>query len=142
MIIILAIAAIILAYLAYKLGTYRSDLRWQKNLTSLRGDIADKQRVVLKGRLAETFAPFLKGFPFKPSECKFLGDPVDYVVFEGLDDRHITGIHFVEVKSGDAKLNKPQKHIKDLVDSIGSKKVTFKEFRFSDGDNEEVYRDD
>jgi predicted Holliday junction resolvase-like endonuclease len=131
-IVLIFIAFLVILYLTYKLASYKTNLKWQKNLVSLRGDIADKQRVVLKGRLAETFAPFLKGFPFKPSECKFLGDPVDYIVFEGLDDRHITGIHFVEVKSGNAKLSKHQQHIKDILDTSGSDNITFKEFRFED----------
>jgi len=80
----------------------------------------------------EVFAPFLEGFPYKASECKFLGDPIDYIVFEGLDERDIKAIHFVEVKSGKSKLNDVQKQIKNLLNDINSDKVSFKRFDFKD----------
>ncbi|MCA9485897.1 MAG: hypothetical protein KC506_03575 [Nanoarchaeota archaeon] len=119
-------------WLTYKLTTLKSKLEWKSQLSRLRREIAEKQRVGIKGRLSETFAPFLEGFPFKPSECKFIGDPIDYLVFEGLDERDVKGIHLVEVKSGNAKLSKHQKQIKDLMDSLDSKNITFREFRFED----------
>lgn len=127
----LAIVAFLLAvWLTYKLASLRTDLKWQKNLVHLRKEIADQQRAGIKGKVSETFAPFLEGFPFKPSECKFLGDPIDYVVFEGLDERDVKGIHFVEVKQGTSQLSKHQKQIRDLLDSLDSPDVTFNEFRF------------
>lgn len=128
-IILLAISAIILTYLSYKIGQYKKELQWQRKLLSLRRDIADKQRAGIKGKLAETFAPFLPGFPFKPSECKFIGDPIDYLVFEGLDEKNIKGVHLVEVKDSNSKLSKHQKQIKDLLDNLNNKNVTFREFR-------------
>ena len=130
-IIVLAVVSFILViWLTYKLASLRTDLKWQKNLVSLRRDIANQQRAGIKGKVSETFAPFLEGFPFKPSECKFLGDPIDYVVFEGLDERDIKGVHFVEVKEGSSQLSKHQKQIKDLIDSLDSNDITFEEFRF------------
>ena len=87
---------------------------------------------MLKGKVSEVFAPFLEGFPYKASECKFLGDPIDYIVFEGLDERDIKAIHFVEVKSGKSKLNDVQKQIKNLLNDINSDKVSFKRFDFKD----------
>lgn len=126
------LAFFIILYLVYKLSIFKTNLKWQKNLVKLRGDIANSQRANIKGKVTETFAPFLEGFPFKASECKFLGDPIDFVVFQGLDERDVKGIHFVDVKSGGAKLSKHQKQIKDLVDSINSEDITFKEFRFQD----------
>ncbi|MFH1802609.1 MAG: Holliday junction resolvase-like protein [archaeon] len=128
-IVLSAIAFIIVVWLTYKLSAIRADLKWQKNLVRLRKEIADQQRAGIKGKVSETFAPFLEGFPFKPSECKFLGDPIDYVVFEGLDERDIKGIHLVEVKQGTSKLSKHQKQIKDLIDQLDSEDVTFTEFR-------------
>lgn len=128
-IVISAVAFLVVLWLVYKFACYKTDLKWQSQLVALRKDIADSQRANIKGKVAETFAPFMEGFPFSPSECKFLGDPIDYVVFEGLNERNIKGIHFVEVKNNTAKMSKHQKQIKDLVDSINDDKVTFKEFR-------------
>jgi len=123
-----AIAFVLVVWLTYKLAVLKSDLKWQRNLVSLRKDIANQQRAGIKGKVSETFAPFLEGFPFKPSECKFLGDPIDYVVFEGLDERDVKGV--VEVKEGTSQLSKHQKQIRDLIDGLDSADITFKEFRF------------
>ncbi len=132
---------LILIFFIYKIGVKQgkaqTEIQWQKQLTSIRADIANNQRANIKGKVAETFAPFLQGFPFKPSECKFLGDPIDYVVFEGLDNRDIKGIHFLEVKSDTAKLSKYQKQIKDLIDSLDTDKVTFNKFDFQSNKDED-----
>ncbi len=124
---------IFLLFVLYKLGvregSYKKDLEWQKNLTKIREAIAERQRAGIKGKVTEAFAPFLKGFPFKPSECKFIGDPIDYVVFEGLDERDIKGVHLVEVKKDKSNLSEHQKQIKNIIDSLNSGSVTFREFR-------------
>ena len=131
-ILLSAVALLVVIWVTYKLTAYRKDLQWQKNLVSLRNNIAEKQRAGIKGKLAETFAPFLPGFPFKPSECKFIGDTIDYLVFEGLDERDIKGVHLVEIKDSNSKLSKHQKQIKDIIDDLDSKEVTFREVRFND----------
>jgi predicted Holliday junction resolvase-like endonuclease len=126
--------ALILIWLSFKIGVKsgksEKELEWQSNLVRLRGDIANRQRVGIKGKVAETFAPFLKGFPFKASECKFIGDPIDYLVFEGLDERDIKGVRLVEVKSDTSKLSKHQKQIKDILDSVDDDRVSFHTFGF------------
>lgn len=129
---------ITIAWLFYKIGLwkglYSKDSEWQSKLQKMKYDIAQKQRVGIKGQVAETFAPFLWNFPFKPSECKFLGDPIDYIVFEGLDERDIKKIHLVEVKTDKSKMSKHQKQIKDLVDKIGTDKIEFHNFDFKSED--------
>ncbi len=137
--ILVIIGLVFLVWLMYKFGIQRGknekEIEWQENLGRIRREIADKQRAGIKGKLSEVFAPFLEGFPFKASECKFIGDPIDYLVFEGLDDRDVKGVHLVEVKSGSAKLSKHQKQIKDVIDELNSGKVTFREFRVDEGDD-------
>jgi predicted Holliday junction resolvase-like endonuclease len=128
--LIFAVIFILGIWIAYKLGTYKKQLEWQKNLVKIRADVAERQRAGIKGKITEAFSPFLPNFPYKSSECKFLGDPIDFVAFEGLDERDVKGIHFVEVKEGSSGLSKHQKQIKDLIDNLDSNKVTFKEFRF------------
>ncbi len=130
---ILAISVLVflLFWTFYKLGAWQKEAEWQKNMESLRGQIADKQRSGIKGKVAEMFAPYLPQFPFKPSECKFLGDPIDYIVFEGLDGREIQKIHFVDVKTDQSELKMHQKQLKELVSSLDSTKVTFQTVRIS-----------
>jgi predicted Holliday junction resolvase-like endonuclease len=119
---------IVFCYIFYKLGQLKTEIRWKDKLQKLRYEIADKQRAGIKGKVAETFAPYLEGFPYKPSECKFLGDPIDYIIFEGLDTREVTGIHFLDVKTDSSELKKHQKQIKEIIEKKGN--MSFKTFRF------------
>lgn len=125
---------LILIWVMYKVGLqkgrFEKEIEWQKNLNRIKRDIAERQRVGIKGKVTESFAPFLEGFPFKASECKFIGDPIDYLVFEGLDERNVKGIHLVEIKSGKSKLSNHQKQIKEIIKNLKSKNVSFKEFNF------------
>jgi predicted Holliday junction resolvase-like endonuclease len=128
------VVLIFLIWLFYRIGiaqgAHKKEIEWQSNMVRIRGNIADKQRAGIKGKVAEVFAPFLPNFPFKPSECKFIGDPIDYLVFEGLDERDVKAIHLLEVKESESKLSKHQKQIKNILDNLNSDKVNFKEFRF------------
>lgn len=36
--------------------------------------------------MAEQFAPVLPEFQYLPSDAKFMGDPVDYIIFDGYTD--------------------------------------------------------
>ena len=79
-------------------------------------------RAVLKGKMAEQFAPILPEFQYLPSDAKFLGDPVDYVVFDGYTDfRDGDGtaddieVILLYIKSGGARLSKGQQAIAQAV---------------------------
>jgi predicted Holliday junction resolvase-like endonuclease len=79
-----------------------------------------KSSEVRTGLIAEQMAPFLEAFPYEPGKAIFLGKPLDFLVFD--DD----GIHFVEVKSGNAQLSGRQRMIRD---QLKEKKVTFEVYR-------------
>jgi predicted Holliday junction resolvase-like endonuclease len=68
-----------------------------------------KSSEVRLGQISEQLAPFLDLFPFDPKKVQFLGNPIDYIYFG--EDK----IVIIEVKSGNARLSKKQKHIKSLV---------------------------
>ena len=79
-------------------------------------------RAVLKGKMAEQFAPILPDFRYLPSDAKFLGDPVDYVVFDGYTnfrdgDGTVDDIEVIllDIKSGGARLSKGQQAIAQAV---------------------------
>ena len=98
----------------FKKQISESNLKIKRDL-SLR-----KSRETLFGQSAEKVAPFLDAFGFDPQKSQFLGQPIDYVVFEEEE------IAFVEIKTGKARLTKKQKDIKKLVEN---KKITWKEVR-------------
>jgi len=84
---------------------------------AFREDALAKSRAVLKGALAEQLAPIFKVFGYNPSDARFIGDPVDYVIFdnytkvkERIEDVPIT-IVLADVKTGEAGLTYEQRRI-------------------------------
>jgi predicted Holliday junction resolvase-like endonuclease len=75
-----------------------------------------QSRAVLGGLVSEQMAPLLPGFPFDPGDCRFIGKPVDFLVFRGMNEKEITEVIFLEVKSGAAKtLNDQEKRLRDAI---------------------------
>lgn len=70
----------------------------------------------IKGQIGERVAPFFKGFGFEVADARFLGSPVDYVVFDGLTEGHVKRVVFVEVKVGHLPLTLFQKQVKQAVE--------------------------
>ncbi|MCH4248020.1 Holliday junction resolvase-like protein [Acinetobacter populi] len=92
-------------------------------LTLARKRSVNTSRAVLKGKMAEQFAPLFPEFDYLPSDAKFLGDPVDYVVFsgyseyrEGLCDAEDIEVIFIDIKSGQARLTKGQQAIAQAIE--------------------------
>ncbi|MEK6945578.1 MAG: Holliday junction resolvase-like protein [Nanoarchaeota archaeon] len=78
------------------------------------------------GKLLEKVFPTMNDFKWELSDCRFLGDPIDIVIFHGLTAGKVESIRFLEVKSGKAVLNKHQKSIKEAVEN---NKVKYEEFK-------------
>jgi predicted Holliday junction resolvase-like endonuclease len=77
-----------------------------------------QSRAVLGGLVSEQMAPLLPGFPFDPGDCRFVGKPVDFIVFKGMNEKNISEVVFLEVKSGAARsLNEQEKKLRDAVRS-------------------------
>jgi predicted Holliday junction resolvase-like endonuclease len=89
---------------------------------AFREDALARSRVVLKGALAEQLAPIFKVFGFNPSDARFIGDPVDYVIFDGYtevrerrEDKPIAVV-LADVKTGQASLTYEQRRIKQGIE--------------------------
>ena len=57
----------------------------------------------------------MPGFPLNPREARFLGSPVDFVVFDGLETGTVRQVVFVEVKTGGAGLSERERLVRDAV---------------------------
>ncbi|OGJ12681.1 hypothetical protein A3K82_02145 [Candidatus Pacearchaeota archaeon RBG_19FT_COMBO_34_9] len=125
--IVVAVIIIAIAYwVGYKSGAFRRDKYWEEQIPEYRKDAIMKSRAVLGGQFSEQLAPYLPDFEYLPTECRFIGKPIDFIVFKGMDEKKIDEVVFVEVKSGNAKLNQ---HEKNLRDTIQKKKVKWVEYR-------------
>ncbi len=124
---VLLIVGIFIGYAAgQKIGALRSGYAFEKKVPDIRKDAIVKSRAVLGGQFSEQLAPYLPNFPFTPTEVRFIGKPIDFIVFRGIDQKNIEEVIFVEVKSGSAQLNPAEKSLKA---AILAKKVSWEEYR-------------
>ncbi|WP_425879444.1 Holliday junction resolvase-like protein [Acinetobacter sp. TWP2-2-3] len=98
------------------------ELEHQQSLIAAQKRSVNTSRAVLKGKMAEQLAPIMPEFQYLPSDAKFLGDPVDYIVFDGYTDfRDGEGdaedieVVLIDIKSGGARLTKGQQAIARAV---------------------------
>ena len=76
-----------------------------------------RSSATIKGQIGERFAPLVPGFGYEPADARFLGSPVDYIVFDGLSEQQIKGIAFVEVKTGAATLTPYQRQVREAIEA-------------------------
>lgn len=78
------------------------------------------------GFILERLAPVLKEFRFDKNDCRSLFDPIDYVIFDGLNKTgEVQKIFFIDIKTGEARLKKNQKAVKQKVQD---KLIEFKHY--------------
>ncbi len=70
---------------------------------------------VVKGRVAEQLVPFRPDFHYNPRDIRFLGSPIDLVVFKGLTEGKVTQIVFVEVKTGNSRMSKRERQVQAAI---------------------------
>jgi len=80
-----------------------------------RKSAVDQSRAVMRGQMYEQMVPYLPEFEFNPKDAQFRGRPVDFVVFDGLDEGDLRRIVFVEVKTGASKLTNRERLVRDAV---------------------------
>ena len=120
---------LIVAYLIFRIrvGVFeeraRNDLeRWKMEYTDeIRKDSISRSRSTLKGKISEQMAPLLPEFPFSPADARFIGNPIDFVVFDGYtnvkdENADKISVVLVEVKKGKGKLSREESLIKKAVE--------------------------
>ena len=70
------------------------------------------------GQIIEKILPGSRNFKFEQKDCRALFDPIDYIAFNGLTKSNkIDFITLIEIKSGDATLQRNQKNIKSQIEN-------------------------
>ena len=141
------ILGLIVAYLIFRARVSvfeeraRNDLeRWKLECTSeIRKDSVNRSRSTLKGRISEQMFPLLPEFPFSSADARFIGNPIDFVVFDGYtnakDEKGDTiSVVLVEVKKGKGKLTRVESLIKGAVEEG---RISWKTIILKDEDNQE-----
>jgi predicted Holliday junction resolvase-like endonuclease len=115
---LLVLALIALGLLAGSYLRYRLTHRYgELELEAARRDAAKRSRGVLAGKGAEQVAPLVPAFSdrFESSEARFLGAPIDYIVFDGLGSGELREIVLVEVKTGRSQLNANEREVERAI---------------------------
>jgi predicted Holliday junction resolvase-like endonuclease len=119
LIIVSAVAVFLLAALLWvgkRYGDVRAD--HARQLKQAREQSVRQSRSVLLGKAFEQIVPMAPIFceRFSASDARFLGAPIDYVIFDGLHRGEVDHIVFLEVKSGaKAALNKNERAVRRAI---------------------------
>lgn len=83
----------------------------------IREDAINKSKSVIMGQVTEHLIPFFPEFRYNPKDARFIGTPVDFVVFDGLSEGNVKKIVFVEVKTGKTgNLSTRERQVRDVVE--------------------------
>ena len=126
-IVVIAISCAIILYLLWKIIQLK--LVHRTAIDDARKDTGNRQRSIIKGQISEVIAPWSIESVNSVKELNFLGSPIDFVGFKGLDGEGDIDIKFIEVKSGKSRLNKNQRRIRDAV---AAKRIEWVEVRVKD----------
>lgn len=91
---------------------------WKSRYTdAIRQDAIQRSHAVTVGKVHEQLVPYLPDFHFNPKDARFLGTPVDLVVFDGLDEGQLRRVVFVEVKTGGSALSARERQVRETVEA-------------------------
>lgn len=97
------ILAVILLFVVIVLLIYILQMKKQLPITVSKAekDAQERSRPIIKGLVAEQIVPFLEDFKYKPADARFIGAPIDYVIFDGYSDKseEITVV-LADIKTG------------------------------------------
>jgi predicted Holliday junction resolvase-like endonuclease len=131
---VVVLAGVALLYAGYRLIELRANLKFEQwkhaHSKQLRREAIAGSQAAVAGRVFERVAPYLPGFGYNPKDIRFVGDPVDFVVFDGLSEGNVRNVVFVEVKTGGGELNANERRVKA---AIVERRVEWSLFRMSDG---------
>ena len=84
---------------------------------AIREDAVQRSLAVTTGKVNEQLVPFLPEFRFNPKDARFLGSPVDLVVFDGLAAGDVRRVVFLEVKTGEGSLSARERQVRDVIEA-------------------------
>jgi len=128
LIAIIVAIAILGIFLAYYLARLRFEIRfrqwreteeqkWKAKIEQARKEAITQSRAVLGGKFVEQLAPYLPEFRYDPTEARFIGSPIDLIVFPGLASGNPQEIVIIEVKTGKSShLTPEERKIRQLIE--------------------------
>lgn len=92
-------------------------LRWDGERKRITKEAIAQSRAVLGGKFVEQLAPYLPEFKYDPTEARFIGSPIDLIVFPGLAQGDPEEIIIMEIKTGkNSQLTPQERKIRQLIE--------------------------
>jgi len=115
--VLVLLVVLVVALLRARFRIARLERGHAQAVREARLDAARRSRAVSLGKAVEHLVPFAADFPFEPGDARFLGSPVDFVVFDGLRAHdEVEEIVFVEVKTGQSRLTARERSVRRAVE--------------------------
>ena len=119
-----------LIYIGYRYARLKEKFKeWE---LKTRMDAIKRSKTVIRATSMENVVPLLEGFPYQIGDMKLFGQPIDYVVFDGMNEyrdsnkeKEIT-IILADLKTGKAVKTPVQKAIQNAIENG---RVRFEEWR-------------
>jgi predicted Holliday junction resolvase-like endonuclease len=118
--------------------SFRNELKedfekWKKDFIAIekpkiRKDSLKRSDRIARGFAIENLAPLIQS-EYSPKDFRHFGDPIDYIVFDGLselqkgDISELRNVVFLDIKTGNSRLNTVQRRVRD---AINDGRVSFK----------------
>ncbi len=110
-------ALLLLFFLVFFIGRFFGKRKANDRIAEARKDAVKRSRAVLNGQLNEQFAAYLPGFPGNAMDSHFLGKPIDFICFSGLNEKdEVDEIVFIEVKTGQSILSAREKSVRKAIE--------------------------
>ena len=122
MVVVLTSAAAVFFAILYVMAR----VRMAAIVRSERADAVQRSRAVTVGNFTQHIVPYLPEFDFDPRDVRFLGSPIDFVVFDGLAEGTVRRIVLVEVKTGSSALSARERSVRDAA---RAGRIEWREFR-------------
>jgi predicted Holliday junction resolvase-like endonuclease len=84
---------------------------------SIRQDAIQRSQSVIIGKVTEHLIPYMPDFIYNPKDARFIGSPVDFIIFDGLNDDtgEVKEVVFVEIKTNKSSLNARERQVRNAI---------------------------
>ena len=119
LIVVILVAVAVSLFVGFLVGrtltTKTKEMETLVRVEEARAESVKQSRSTLTGKFIEQLAPFLPNFPYDPTEVRFIGSPVDCLVFRGTSRDECDEVVFLEIKAGKGGLSTVQRRVRDAV---------------------------
>src|ERR1051325_6928960 len=84
---------------------------------SIRHDAIQRSQSIILGNVTQHLIPYLPEFVYNPKDARFIGSPVDFIIFDGLNDENgeVKEVVFVEIKTNKSSLSPRERQVRDAI---------------------------